>query len=69
LIAYSLPLTLGSGQSQLGDVVDEGAALGTGLLLTVLIAKMVAMALSLAVGFMGGNVFAVTSDAGSSASR
>lgn len=57
LIGFSLPLTLGSGQSQLGTVVDDASALGIGLLLTVLVAKMAAMALSLAVGFMGGNVF------------
>ena len=57
LIAFSLPLTLGAGQSQLGSVVEEASTLGIGLLIAVLVAKMAAMALSLAVGFMGGNVF------------
>ena len=57
LIAWSLPLTLGSGQSQLRTVVDDASSLGVGLLIAVLVAKMAAMALSLAVGFMGGNVF------------
>lgn len=57
LIAVALPLTVGAGQSQLGVVIDDPAALGIGLLTVVLIAKMVAMALSLEVGFMGGNVF------------
>ena len=57
LIGFWLPLTLGAGQSQLGTVVEDASALGTGLLITVLVAKMAAMALSLAVGFMGGNVF------------
>jgi len=57
LIAVAFPLTLGAGQSQLGTVIDDPAALGIGLLMGVIGAKMVAMALSLAVGFMGGNVF------------
>ncbi len=57
LIAMALPLTVGAGQSQLGVVIDDPAALGIGLLIVVLLAKMVAMALSLEVGFMGGNVF------------
>lgn len=55
--AMALPLTIGAGQSQLGVVIDDPAALGVGLLIVVLVAKMVAMALSLEVGFMGGNVF------------
>jgi len=57
LLAVALPLTVGAGQSQLGVVIDDPAALGVGLLIVVLLAKMVAMALSLEVGFMGGNVF------------
>ncbi len=57
LIAVALPLTIGAGQSQLGVVIDDPATLGVGLLIVVLVAKMVAMALSLEVGFMGGNVF------------
>ena len=57
LIAFALPLTVGAGQSQLGVVIDTSAALGVGLLILVLVAKMVAMSLSLEVGFLGGNVF------------
>jgi len=57
LIAMALPLTVGAGQSQLGVVIDDATTLGIGLLIVVLLAKMVAMALSLEVGFMGGNVF------------
>ncbi len=57
LIAVALPLTVGAGQSQLGIVIDDPGALGVGLLIVVLLAKMAAMALSLEVGFMGGNVF------------
>ena len=56
-IAFALPLTVGAGQSQLDVVIEDGTSLGIGLLLVVLVAKMVAMALSLEVGFMGGNVF------------
>ena len=56
-IAFALPLTVGAGQSQLGVVIDDPAALGAGLLIVILLAKMVAMALSLEAGFMGGNVF------------
>lgn len=57
LIAFSLPLTLGAGQSQLDTVVEDASTFSIGLLVVVLVAKMAAMALSLAVGFMGGNVF------------
>ena len=57
LIAMALPLTLGAGQSQLDTVVDGASGLGIGLLAAVLIGKMLAMALSLRAGFMGGNVF------------
>jgi H+/Cl- antiporter ClcA len=57
LIAVALPLTLGAGQTQLGTVVDEASGLGIGLLAAALIGKMLAMALSLRAGFMGGNVF------------
>lgn len=56
-LAMAFPLTVGAGQAQLGVVIDEGAMLGIELLVVVLVAKMVAMALSLEVGFMGGNVF------------
>lgn len=57
LMAFALPLTVGAGQSQLSVVIDDATALGAGLLIVVLLVKMVAMALSLEVGFMGGNVF------------
>ena len=57
VIAVALPLTLGAGQSQLETVIDDAAGLGVWLLVAVLVGKMVAMALSLGAGFMGGNVF------------
>ena len=55
-LAFALPLTVGAGNSQLTAVIDNSAALGVGLLLAVLVGKMLAMALSLAAGFIGGNV-------------
>lgn len=57
LIAVALPLTLGAGQSQLGTVVEGASDIGVGILVAALVGKMVAMALSLGAGFMGGNVF------------
>jgi H+/Cl- antiporter ClcA len=56
LLAFALPLTVGSGNSQLTAVIDNSAQLSIGLLLAVLIGKMLAMALSLSTGFIGGNV-------------
>ncbi len=55
-LAFALPLTLGSGNSQLTAVINNSATIGVGLLLAVLVGKMLAMALSLSAGFIGGNV-------------
>ncbi len=55
-LAVALPLTIGAGNSQLTAVIDNSATIGVGLLLAVLLGKMLAMALSLAAGFIGGNV-------------
>ena len=55
-LAVALPLTIGAGNSQLTAVIDNSATIGVGLLLAVLFGKMLAMALSLASGFIGGNV-------------
>ncbi len=57
LISMAFPLTLGAGQSQLETVVKDVSTLSVGLLIAVLVAKMIAVALSLSVGFLGGNVF------------
>ena len=56
-LAMALPLTLGAGQSQLETVLGSLTAWGVGFLILVLIAKMVALAVSLEIGFLGGNVF------------
>jgi H+/Cl- antiporter ClcA len=55
-LAFALPLTVGAGNSQLTAVIDNSSEIGVWLLLAVLVGKMLAMALSLASGFIGGNV-------------
>lgn len=59
LIAFALPLTATSGSSQLAVEIDSAAAMGAGLLTAVLLAKMAAVALSQASGFLGGVVFPI----------
>jgi H+/Cl- antiporter ClcA len=57
LVAYLIPLTLFSGSGDLEVVVNEGPALGVGLLIAIVLAKMVAFAASIATGFIGGTIF------------
>jgi H+/Cl- antiporter ClcA len=57
LLAYLLPLTLFSGSANLEVIVDQGPALGVGLLIAVVAAKMITFAVSLSTGFIGGTVF------------
>jgi H+/Cl- antiporter ClcA len=54
LVGVALPLTLFTGTDQLTTVINEGAALGAGLLIAVVFAKIVAFAVSDATGFIGG---------------
>jgi len=56
LLAFALPLTVGAGNSQLTAVIDNSSTISVWLLVAVLVGKMLAMALSLATGFIGGNV-------------
>jgi H+/Cl- antiporter ClcA len=56
LIAVALPLTVGAGNAQLAAVIDDAATVSSWLLIAVLVGKMLAMALSLATGFIGGSV-------------
>jgi H+/Cl- antiporter ClcA len=56
VIAVCFPLTLGSGKAQLPDMIAEADELGAWLLVAVVLAKIVAMAISLATGFIGGPV-------------
>jgi len=55
-IAILLPLTLASGKGQLGVAIDSFEQLGAVLLLAVVGAKIVAVAISLTTGFIGGPV-------------
>jgi H+/Cl- antiporter ClcA len=55
-IAILLPLTLASGKGQLGVAIDNVEQLGAALLIAVVLAKIVAVAISLTTGFIGGPV-------------
>ena len=54
LVGVALPLTLFTGTDQLTTVIDDGAALGAGLLIAVVLAKILVFALCEATGFIGG---------------
>jgi H+/Cl- antiporter ClcA len=54
LVGVALPLTLFTGTSQLTTVIHDGAALGAGLLIAVVFAKILVFALCEATGFVGG---------------
>ena len=54
LVGVALPLTLFTGTDQLTTVIHDGAALGAGLLIAVVFAKMLVFALCEATGFVGG---------------
>jgi chloride channel protein, CIC family len=57
VMAYLMPLTLFSGSGELKIVIAQGSALGAGLLIAVLLAKMLTFATSLSTGYIGGTVF------------
>ena len=54
LVGVALPLTLFTGTDQLTTVIHDGAALGAGLLIAIVFAKMLVFALCEATGFVGG---------------
>ncbi len=54
LVGVALPLTLFTGTDQLTTVIHAGAALGAGLLIAVVVAKILVFALCEATGFVGG---------------
>lgn len=56
VIALLVPLTLASGKGQLGVAIAQFEQLGATLLVVVVFAKILAMSLSLATGFIGGPV-------------
>lgn len=57
LIAFALPLTATAGSRQLGTELEIAETMGAGLIAAILIAKMIAIALSQSSGFLGGIVF------------
>ncbi|MDX2380706.1 MAG: chloride channel protein [Acidimicrobiia bacterium] len=57
LIAFAFPLTLFSGSAQLAVSIDDAETLGAGFLLAIVLAKIVALALSISTGFIGGVIF------------
>jgi H+/Cl- antiporter ClcA len=56
LIYVAFPLTVASGKAQLGAAIENVEILGAGLLIGVVAAKIVAVAISLTTGFIGGPV-------------
>jgi H+/Cl- antiporter ClcA len=56
LVGVALPLTLFTGTDQLTTVINDGAALGAGLIIAVLFAKILMFALCEATGFIGGPI-------------
>jgi H+/Cl- antiporter ClcA len=56
LIAVAFPLTLASGKIQLGAAIDGVEELGALFLIAVVLAKIIAVAVSLTTGFIGGPV-------------
>ncbi len=54
LVGVALPLTLFTGTDQLTTVIRDGAALGAGLLIAVVFAKILVFAICEATGFIGG---------------
>lgn len=56
LIGIILPLTLASGKAQMAVAIDDVEAIGAGLLVAIVLAKILAVAISLTTGFIGGPV-------------
>jgi H+/Cl- antiporter ClcA len=57
LVGVALPLTMFSGADQLTSVLKDASALGLGLCIAILIAKMLTYAVSQGSGFVGGPIF------------
>ena len=54
LVGVALPLTLFTGTDQLTTVIHDGATLGAGLLIAIVLAKILVFAICEATGFIGG---------------
>lgn len=57
LLGMALPLSMFLGSSSLVFVTENGAALGVGLLIVLVLAKIVATAGAISTGFIGGPIF------------
>ena len=57
IVGVALPLTMFSGADQLSSVLKDARSLGLGLCIAILIAKMLAYAISQGSGFLGGPIF------------
>ena len=57
LIGVALPLTLFTGSDQLKDVLKDAGALGLGLVVAIVFAKILTFAVSMGSGFVGGPIF------------
>jgi H+/Cl- antiporter ClcA len=57
VIGVALPLTLFTGSDELKSVIKDAGTLGLGLLVVILIAKVLAFAVSMGSGFVGGPIF------------
>jgi H+/Cl- antiporter ClcA len=55
-IAFAVPLTIASGKSQLSTAIAEVETLGATVLIIVVLAKILAVGISLTTGFIGGPV-------------
>ena len=64
LIGAWMPLTLFSGQYELGTLLRQGEQLGVWMLLLLAVLKLVTLSVSLSTGFPGGFVFPVFFSAG-----
>lgn len=56
LIGIAFPLTLASGKTQMAVAIEEAETIGAALLIGIVFAKIVAVAISLTTGFIGGPV-------------
>ena len=56
LLGIALPLTMFTGTDQLTDVIHDGAALGAGLIIAMVFAKILAFAICESTGFIGGPI-------------
>ena len=56
-LGVALPLTLFTGSEQLKSVLQDAGTLGLGLLVAILFAKILAFAVSMGSGFVGGPIF------------